>query len=553
MTNRADDALRTAIESGVLPAGATLRPQDSRPWPVVLLTALGAWLAVLPLLGVVGLLLGDLISRGVGPYLVGVLVLSAALVVLRSSSVPIFVEQLATPALAVGAGALGFGLFRDLPDQAAALVLLLVALCLAFAMAHAWLRVLLGAAAAILLMVVLVPERVFNVRHSTVEIFWFALHGVLAVWLGALALQRRALCSGARAPTAAALESLATGWALVLLVGLSWLAGMTFLVGGTFGGGLGAEIAREMGRRERLEWQALALQSGSVLLALGAAGWTARAWAHLRQPLVASAAAVLLVLAWLLPSLGAVLLVLAITGTTRRWRLASVAGVSVAWIIGSYYYQLQWPLAWKAVVLVAAGTALGGLAWLAHHRRPTAADARGNAVASPTSAAHRGAPAWIALATIATLAACNFAIWQKENIIANGQPVFVELAPVDPRSLMQGDFMRLSFSLPAALEQDLDKLVTRKRPHVVAKRDARGVATLLHLARTDNTPLAHGEFKIELTPKDGGWMLVSDAWFFREGDAVQWEKAKYGEFRILPGGAALLVGMADADLKAIGR
>ena len=35
-----------------------------------------------------------------------------------------------------------------------------------------------------------------------------------------------------------------------------------------------------------------------------------------------------------------------------------------------------------------------------------------------------------------------------ERYIADGQPVFVELAPVDPRSLMQGDYMQLNFRLP---------------------------------------------------------------------------------------------------------
>jgi uncharacterized membrane-anchored protein len=195
-----------------------------------------------------------------------------------------------------------------------------------------------------------------------------------------------------------------------------------------------------------------------------------------------------------------------------------------------------------------AGAALGGLAWLAQRRHAVAA-AHGSIIpATPARAS-----AWIALAAVATLAVANLAIWQKENIIANGQPVFVELAPADPRSLMQGDFMRLNFSLPPALEKDIDNLVTRQRPHVIAKRDARGVATLLRLARNNDAPLADGEFRIELTPKDGGWILVSDAWFFREGDAAQWEKAKFGEFRILPSGAALLVGMADAALAPIGR
>jgi uncharacterized membrane-anchored protein len=65
--------------------------------------------------------------------------------------------------------------------------------------------------------------------------------------------------------------------------------------------------------------------------------------------------------------------------------------------------------------------------------------------------------------------------------------------------------------------------------------------------------LAADELRITLTPKNGQWILVSDAWYFREGDAPLWEKARYGEFRVLPDGTALLVGMADADLKPIGR
>lgn len=36
----------------------------------------------------------------------------------------------------------------------------------------------------------------------------------------------------------------------------------------------------------------------------------------------------------------------------------------------------------------------------------------------------------------------------KQTLIAEGRPVFLELGPVDPRSLMQGDYMRLAFGLP---------------------------------------------------------------------------------------------------------
>ena len=46
-------------------------------------------------------------------------------------------------------------------------------------------------------------------------------------------------------------------------------------------------------------------------------------------------------------------------------------------------------------------------------------------------------------------------------------------------------------------------------------------------------------------------MLVSDAWFFKEGEAARWEKARYGEFRVLPDGRALLVGMRGPQLEKL--
>ena len=40
---------------------------------------------------------------------------------------------------------------------------------------------------------------------------------------------------------------------------------------------------------------------------------------------------------------------------------------------------------------------------------------------------------------------------------------------------------------------------------------------------------------------------------FEEGDGKRWEAARYGEFRVAADGQALLVGMADAQLRPIAR
>lgn len=534
------DELGRPVAVGVRPAGAPAVPLAPRPWPVVLLTALGAWLAAIPLLIVVGMLLGDLLTRSAGPYVVGLLVLAGAVVVLRSRSVPLFVEQLAVPALLVGGGSLGFGVFRDLPERAGAVLLAVVALGLALAIARDWLRVLFGALMAGLLGFALLGPRSFFFGRHGIDEAWLACHGLLLLWLAAVWLQGRC-----RQETALLIESLAAGWLLVTLAGLAWLAGMSFLVGGALGGGLVGEVAREVASgsmRGHLAWAGM--QAASALLAALAAAGVARAWPLLRQVALLPVAVVAVGLAWLLPTLGGVLLALVGTLLGQRWRLASAAAVAAVWVVGSFYYQLAWPLAHKALLLVAAGAVLGVLAWWLMRRATPAAQAE---VSTP----HLGpAVAWIAAATALTLGVAGFAIWQKQDLIARGQPVFVELAPVDPRSLMQGDFMRLNFRLPGEVWKLAPPGVAATRPLVRARGDARGVATLLG-PHNPGVPMAAGEFVIELSPKNGNWTLVSDAWFFREGEGERWAVAKYGEFRVAPDGRALLVGMADAELKPI--
>jgi uncharacterized membrane-anchored protein len=535
MADRLDEVIVQATASGVLPASAA-RPQgELRPWPVVLLTALGAWLAAVPLLGVVGMLLGPLVNNIGGPYIVGVLALAGSVVLLRSTAVPLFVEQLAVPGLLVGLGSLGFGLYRDLPDAAASLVLAAVALGLALALRQPWLRVLLGAAMAVLVgFALLEPERLF--RRSEHEQLWVVSHlllivGLLMPWAQGLTRRKGAV-----------LESVSAGWLLVVLAGLAVLSGMTFLVGGVMGGGLVGAVAREVGqeagRRSFTDW---GLPLASAFFAVVGAAVAARRWPGLRHPGLAVVAAVVAGLSWFMPTLGGVVLALGCLLSSQRWRLGTAAAVAFAWIVGAFYYALAWPLATKALVLVGAGALIGAVAWWLKGR--AAQQVLAVAVALDRRAL------WVALTTVATLVIAAGAIAQKQDLITRGQAVYVELAPVDPRSLMQGDYMRLEFRVPVDL-RDAPPAVSAERPKVVARRDARGVATLLRVAKLAE-PLAAGEFLLELTPKNGRWILVSDAWFFREGDAERWERARYGEFRVTPEGRALLVGMADEKLQAI--
>lgn len=535
------DWLRAAVAEGLLPAEARLpepEPGAARPWPVVLLTALGAWIAAVPLLGMVFALVGGWLDRGLGGYLIGAALLAGGVQWLRRPGLALFVEQLALPLTMVGAGLLGFALFRDLPPRLAALLLLGLALGLAVALPRAWLRVLLGAGAAGLAGMLAWPDGRWD-GALTALLFWAVPHVLLLLWAAALwVLQPR------QVRHAALIEALASGWLLLTLAGLCWSAGMSFMVGGVLGGGGSpmGELAREMGPRPSLlHWLPLTLRGGSLAFAL-AGGWLLwRRWPGCRRALFVGPALALAALALLLPSLGGVLFALALLAAGGRWRLAAAAGVALAWVVGSFYYQLAWPLADKALLLIALGALLGLLAW------------RQRAAASAAGGASAGRPARLALlgGALLVLGAANGAIWQKEALIRDGAPVFVPLAPVDPRSLMQGDYMRLNFALPDLGALELLQRPGAARPAVVLQRDARGVAQVRRLQPAAGAPLAADELLMQLTPKDGRWTLVSDAWFFEEGQAAAFEAARFGEFRVLPDGRALLVGLADQSLRPI--
>jgi uncharacterized membrane-anchored protein len=545
--DRLDQVIHDAISAGVLPDHATRPAQDTRPWPVVLLTALGAWLAAIPLLIVIGMVVGEAALDGAGTYAIGGVVLAGAVVMLRSVALPLFVEQLAVPALMVGGALLGYALFRDLPTRSAAAACAALVGGVVWAVPKPWLRVLLGAGAACLVGLAVAPIHIRIFGRSEWSNVWLALHVLVAVALAGAWAQRTLLNTSAEARMAAAWESLTVGWLLVALAGLAFWSGMTFLVGASLGGGgeVAGDIARELAPRSDSAFEGLqVLRLVSTALALAAAAWLAYRWPAVRNTWSAAVALVLVGLASFMPSLGAVLLVVAYCAAAGRWRVASAGGLAAAWIMGAFYYQLSWPLADKALLMAGAGVVLAALAWWA---------ARSTATPGTSSTEDGGTfgrgKAGLAIAAVLVLLVANGGIWQKENLIAHGQPLFVPLAPVDPRSLMQGDYMALRFDLPDDMAFADTPLASGQRPHVVARRDARGIATDLHPDL--GAPLSSDELRVELSPKNGNWVLVTDAWFFKEGEGERWAQAKYGEFRVTPDGRALLVGLRGENLGAL--
>lgn len=153
----------------------------------------------------------------------------------------------------------------------------------------------------------------------------------------------------------------------------------------------------------------------------------------------------------------------------------------------------------------------------------------------------------VILVTLVVLGLVNTLIIQKELLIANGRPVYLELAPVDPRSLMQGDYMRLDYDLP----QRLDPAQLQSAGRLVISIDNQGVAQFVRI-HEPGQPLAPGELLIDYHIQSSRVMIGPDAFFFQERHAEYYENARYGEVRISPAGEVTLVGLRGPQLERLG-
>ena len=154
--------------------------------------------------------------------------------------------------------------------------------------------------------------------------------------------------------------------------------------------------------------------------------------------------------------------------------------------------------------------------------------------------------AFISLVLI--LVIVNFSIYKKEQHIKNGKIIFLKLAPVDPRSLMQGDYMALRFDI----EQKIQKNIPINKSidgFIVVSVDKNNIAKYLRIY--NNKILNKNEFIIKFRIRNRKIKFATNAFFFQEGDAKKYEKSKYGMFRINNKGDLLLTNMYNEELEKI--
>ena len=156
------------------------------------------------------------------------------------------------------------------------------------------------------------------------------------------------------------------------------------------------------------------------------------------------------------------------------------------------------------------------------------------------------------LSGLAILAGINATVWRYERAMSSGEVVLLRLAPVDPRSLMQGDYMRLNYEIARELtSRDARATQDKGSDTLVIRLDAHQVATLVADGKPDR--LASDERLLQVHQSERQWQIGPDAYFFEEGTGDLYQTARYGEFRLQADGKTLLVGLRDEAYQPIGQ
>ncbi|GLS06303.1 hypothetical protein GCM10007860_34810 [Chitiniphilus shinanonensis] len=169
---------------------------------------------------------------------------------------------------------------------------------------------------------------------------------------------------------------------------------------------------------------------------------------------------------------------------------------------------------------------------------------------------------WVALGVALTLAVPAALVTRHERLLASGKPVLLALRPVDPRSLMQGDYMALDYDVTQAVTRTVNAepaplglLRQGETLYAFLAVDAQGVGRVVRIG-TAPSMARPGELALRLRWQQsspiwfmrwagGNAVLPSHSYFFAEGEGGYYAKARYAIWRVGDDGDALLEALAD--------
>ncbi|MDQ8738197.1 GDYXXLXY domain-containing protein [Paenibacillus sp. LHD-38] len=204
------------------------------------------------------------------------------------------------------------------------------------------------------------------------------------------------------------------------------------------------------------------------------------------------------------------------------------------------YYDLFWTLFHKSVTLALLGIlAIAVTYFFAYRARasvPDDADAYRHLL--------RRSPILIAIVVALQLGYVGYHAATSEALLSSGTSVKLAIEPLDPRSLLQGDYVRLNYSIstpPASITEELEAHGGSRRIKVVLLQGDNGVYELERIYKAGESLTGK---EIVMNGISNGWDNIYygiETYFVPEGTGVETERnAHFAYVKVGTNGDALL-------------
>ena len=209
------------------------------------------------------------------------------------------------------------------------------------------------------------------------------------------------------------------------------------------------------------------------------------------------------------------------------------------------YYDIFWSLLHKSVTLALLGILTITVSYIFARRTYTESSIEENR----GSGLLRRKWGWISLVVVLQFGILGVQAVRSEILLTTGAVVKLAITPLDPRSLLQGDYIALNYSIsnpPEPVASQLRESRDHSKVRVVINPDDSGVYIFNRLW-SSGEKLAEGELVIN--GKYSGWGPIRygiESYFVPEGTglAVQ-SKARFASVRVSADGDALLESLTE--------
>jgi uncharacterized membrane-anchored protein/uncharacterized membrane protein len=208
-------------------------------------------------------------------------------------------------------------------------------------------------------------------------------------------------------------------------------------------------------------------------------------------------------------------------------------------LIVQLYYDLAWKLIHKSVLLMVLGILFLLVAAYMDKR---------NGTAHTSYSMLKGKKVGILFIILLQGAWIGYQVYSNETLLQNGETVKLELRPVDPRSLLQGDYVELNYTISQLEDSSIDE---NGPITIVLRKDAQGIHQYAGIYKYDgewNTPYDHKEGDVLLNGKvTKSWGNTNqitygiEHFFIPEATGLDVEgKVKYAVVKVSDKGDAIL-------------